>query len=180
MQNPPPAISMTVQLEVVQLSTLLILVSMLHTLNLVVVPVWELTSFLGLLYVHTNPNLELNMLTKAQNTDENGHGTHCSGTIGGSTYGVAKAAKIVGVKVLDASGSGTTAGVISGIQWVATNHVSKSVLSMSLGGGFSSSLNSAVASTIASGVTVVVAAGNDNVRPPLHTFLLSTNKKKVY
>ncbi|CAD6456269.1 d8f3fb16-a9a2-4889-868b-a7b6ea0050cf [Sclerotinia trifoliorum] len=103
-----------------------------------------------------------NFVSGSANTDENGHGTHCSGTIGGSTYGVAKAAKIVGVKVLDASGSGTTAGVISGIQWVATNHVSKSVLSMSLGGGFSSSLNSAVASTIASGVTVVVAAGNDN------------------
>lgn len=98
-----------------------------------------------------------------QNTDENGHGTHCAGTIGGSTYGVAKAAKIVGVKVLDASGSGTNSGVISGIQWVATNGGAKSVLSMSLGGSLSTALNSAVTSTVAAGVTVVVAAGNDNV-----------------
>ncbi|KAF7879206.1 hypothetical protein EAF04_000404 [Stromatinia cepivora] len=103
-----------------------------------------------------------NFISGSANTDENGHGTHCSGTIAGSTYGVAKAAKIVGVKVLDSAGSGTTAGVISGIQWVATNHVAKSVLSMSLGGGLSTSLNSAVTSTVASGVTVVVAAGNDN------------------
>ncbi|ESZ93713.1 hypothetical protein SBOR_5898 [Sclerotinia borealis F-4128] len=103
-----------------------------------------------------------NFVSGSANTDENGHGTHCAGTIGGSTYGVAKAAKIVGVKVLDASGSGTNAGVISGIQWVATNGGSKSVLSMSLGGGLSAALNSAVTSTVASGVTVVVAAGNDN------------------
>ncbi|RDW82751.1 subtilisin-like serine protease PR1A-like protein [Coleophoma cylindrospora] len=103
-----------------------------------------------------------NFVSGSANTDENGHGTHCSGTIAGSTYGVAKSAKIVGVKVLDASGSGTTSGVISGIQWVATNAAAKSVLSMSLGGAYSSALNSAVTSTVSSGVTVVVAAGNNN------------------
>jgi oryzin len=107
---------------------------------------------------------------KNQNTDENGHGTHCSGTIAGSTYGVAKAAKIVGVKVLDASGSGSTSGVISGIQWVATNAAARSVLSMSLGGSYSASLNSAVTNTVAAGVTVAVAAGNDNVSCSLPSF----------
>ncbi|KAG9245131.1 subtilisin-like serine protease-like protein PR1A [Calycina marina] len=98
----------------------------------------------------------------SSNTDGNGHGTHCAGTVAGSTYGVAKAANLVAVKVLDSSGSGTTAGVISGIQWVATNKATKSVLSMSLGGSLSTALNSAVRSTIAAGVTVVVAAGNSN------------------
>ena len=96
-----------------------------------------------------------------QNTDGNGHGTHCAGTVAGSTYGVAKAAKLVAVKVLGADGGGTTSGVISGIQWVGTNAPAKSVLSMSLGGGASSALNTAVRNTIAKGVTVVVAAGND-------------------
>lgn len=71
-----------------------------------------------------------NFITGSANTDENGHGTHCSGTIGGSTYGVYKNAKIIGVKVLDAAGQGTNAGVISGIQFVATNAPAKSVLSM--------------------------------------------------
>ncbi|KAH7403226.1 peptidase S8/S53 domain-containing protein [Cadophora sp. MPI-SDFR-AT-0126] len=98
----------------------------------------------------------------SSNTDGNGHGTHCAGTIAGSTYGVAKAARLVAVKVLDASGGGTTSGVISGIQWVGTNAPANSVLSMSLGGGLSSSLNTAVRNTIARGVTVVVAAGNEN------------------
>ncbi|KAJ5037329.1 uncharacterized protein L3040_007505 [Drepanopeziza brunnea f. sp. 'multigermtubi'] len=96
------------------------------------------------------------------NTDGNGHGTHCAGTIAGSTYGVAKAAKLVAVKVLAADGSGTTSGVISGIQYVGTNAPAKSVLSMSLGGTLSTALNTAVRNTIAKGVTVVVAAGNDN------------------
>ncbi|KAL3425323.1 subtilase [Phlyctema vagabunda] len=103
-----------------------------------------------------------NFISGSANTDENGHGTHCAGTIGGTTYGVAKKATIVGVKVLDASGSGTNSGVISGIQWVANNAPARSVLSMSLGGSYSSAVNSAVSSTVSAGVTVVVAAGNDN------------------
>lgn len=103
-----------------------------------------------------------NFIAGSANTDENGHGTHCSATIAGKTYGVAKEAKIVGVKVLDASGSGTNSGVISGINWVATNAGSGSVLSMSLGGDYSSAVNSAVTNTVDTGVTVVVAAGNDD------------------
>ena len=100
-----------------------------------------------------------NFISGSANTDENGHGTHCSGTIGGSTYGVYKAAKSVDVKVLDADGGGTTAGVISGIQWVAANAPAKSVISMYLGGAKSASPNSAVAA----GVTVVVTAGNNGL-----------------
>ncbi|KAH6663220.1 putative cuticle-degrading protease [Halenospora varia] len=103
-----------------------------------------------------------NFISGSPNTDEYGHGTHCAGTAAGSTYGISKKASIVAVKVLDKNGSGTFSGVISGIQWVATNAVPNSVLTMSLGGGFSSAVNSAVASAVNAGVTVVVAAGNSN------------------
>ncbi|MEV7084361.1 S8 family peptidase [Streptomyces sp. NPDC093085] len=93
--------------------------------------------------------------------DDQGHGTHVATTIAGSTYGVAKSAKVVAVKVLDSSGSGTTAGVIAGINWVTNNAVKPAVANMSLGGGASTSLDNAVASSIASGVTYAVAAGNE-------------------
>ncbi|KFY93052.1 hypothetical protein V498_04585 [Pseudogymnoascus sp. VKM F-4517 (FW-2822)] len=103
-----------------------------------------------------------NFIEGSEDTDENGHGTHCAGTIGGATYGVASKAKLVAVKVLDGEGSGSNSGVIGGIEFVGKNGGDgKSVLSMSLGGSFSAALNSAVESTIAAGVTVVVAAGND-------------------
>lgn len=104
-----------------------------------------------------------------QYIDENGHGTHCAGTIGGVTYGVAKNATIVGIKVLDADGAGSNSAVISGISWVAKNAGGTGVLSMSLGGTYSSALNSAVTSTINTGVTVVVAAGNDNANAALYS-----------
>ncbi|MGW1023269.1 S8 family peptidase [Streptomyces sp. NPDC002577] len=94
-------------------------------------------------------------------SDGNGHGTHVATTIAGSTYGVAKAAKIVAVRVLDDSGSGTTAGVIAGIDWVTANHSGPSVANMSLGGGASTALDTAVSNSIASGVTYAVAAGNN-------------------
>jgi subtilisin family serine protease len=95
--------------------------------------------------------------------DENGHGTHVAGTVGGSTYGVAKNVTLVPVRVLDASGSGTTAGVIAGVNWVTSNHTSgPAVANMSLGGGVSSTLDSAVSSSMADGVTYAVAAGNDS------------------
>ncbi|MER7479835.1 S8 family peptidase [Streptomyces sp. NPDC126510] len=94
--------------------------------------------------------------------DGNGHGTHVATTIAGSTYGVAKKAKIVGVRVLNNSGSGTTAGVIAGIDWVTRNHSGPSVANMSLGGGASATLDTAVRNSIASGVTYAVAAGNSS------------------
>ncbi|MFD3503376.1 S8 family peptidase [Streptomyces sp. NPDC058676] len=95
-------------------------------------------------------------------SDGNGHGTHVATTIAGSTYGVAKKAKIVAVRVLDNAGSGTTAGVIAGINWVTNNHSGPSVANMSLGGGASTTLDTAVANSIASGVTYAVAAGNSS------------------
>jgi subtilisin family serine protease len=95
-------------------------------------------------------------------SDGNGHGTHVATTIAGSTYGVAKTARIVAVRVLNASGSGTTAGVIAGVDWVTKNHSGPSVANMSLGGGVSTALDTAVRNSIASGVTYTVAAGNSN------------------
>lgn len=94
--------------------------------------------------------------------DCNGHGTHVAGTVAGSTYGVAKQANIVGVKVLGCNGSGSTSGVIAGVDWVANDARGPSVANMSLGGGASQSLDNAVSSAVNKGVTFVVAAGNDN------------------
>ena len=95
-------------------------------------------------------------------SDCNGHGTHVSGTIAGTRYGVAKLAALVPVRVLDCSGSGTWSGVIAGLEWVAANHLDgqPAVANMSLGGGWSSSVNAAAAAVVADGVTLAVAAGN--------------------
>ncbi len=93
--------------------------------------------------------------------DCNGHGTHVAGTVGGSTYGVAKNVSLRAVRVLNCSGSGTTSGVISGVNWVAANRVLPAVANMSLGGGASSSLDTAVNNAIIRGVTFAVAAGNE-------------------
>ncbi|MFJ6928719.1 S8 family peptidase [Streptomyces nigra] len=95
-------------------------------------------------------------------SDGNGHGTHVATTIAGSTYGVAKKAKVVAVRVLDNNGSGTTAGVIAGIDWVTANHSGPSVANLSLGGGASTALDTAVRNSISSGVTYAVAAGNSS------------------
>ena len=94
--------------------------------------------------------------------DCNGHGTHVAGTVGGAKYGVAKGVNLRAVRVLDCSGSGTYAQIIAGVNWVTSNHASLSVANMSLGGGFSSSLNSAVTNMINAGVFTAVAAGNSN------------------
>jgi aqualysin 1 len=94
--------------------------------------------------------------------DCNGHGTHVGGTVGGETYGVAKDVTLVAVRVLDCAGSGTTTGVIAGVDWVTANHAPKSVANMSLGGGASTTLDTAVRNSIASGVTYALAAGNNN------------------
>ncbi len=94
--------------------------------------------------------------------DCNGHGTHVAGTVGSSTYGVAKNARLVAIRVLDCEGSGSNSGVIAGIDWVRANHVKPAVVNMSLGGGTSTALDNAVNATVAAGITMVVAAGNDN------------------
>ncbi|WP_256452038.1 S8 family serine peptidase [Methylobacter sp. S3L5C] len=100
--------------------------------------------------------------TDTTNTDCNGHGTHVSGTIGGTTYGVAKNVKLVAVKVLDCTGSGSWSGVIAGIDWVTSHKTSNSVANMSLGGSYSAAINTAVSNSIAAGIVYAVAAGNDS------------------
>jgi len=96
--------------------------------------------------------------------DCNGHGTHVAGTVGASTYGVAKQVDLVGVRVLDCTGSGTNSGVIAGVNWVTGDHAAgqPAVANMSLGGGTSTALDQAVANSIADGVSYAVAAGNEN------------------
>jgi subtilisin family serine protease len=106
-----------------------------------------------------------NIIGIPDETDGNGHGTHCAGTIGGTTWGAAKEANLVAVKVLSDKGSGSTSGVIAGIDWVAGRPAvtgRKSIANLSLGGGFSQVQNDAIEAATASGVTMVVAAGNDN------------------
>ncbi len=96
------------------------------------------------------------------NTDCNGHGTHVAGTIGGNSYGIAKATNLVSVKVLGCTGSGSWSGVIAGINWVINDHtVGKAVANMSLGGSASSSLDTAISNLVNDGVVTVVAAGNE-------------------
>jgi len=94
--------------------------------------------------------------------DCHGHGTHVAGTVGSTTYGVAKAATLLGVRVLDCYGNGTWSSVIAGIDWVRLNHVKPAVANLSLGGWATQAVDDAVANLVAAGVTVVVSAGNDN------------------
>lgn len=107
-------------------------------------------------------------LVDNKNSDGTGHGTHVAGTIAGKTYGIAKKAKVVAVKVLNSEGKGPTSGIIAGINWSirhARKHgmLQKSVLNMSLGGTYSAGLNHATAQAIKAGMFVSVSAGNDNV-----------------
>ena len=97
--------------------------------------------------------------------DCNGHGTHVSGTIGGATYGVAKSVTLVAVRVLSCAGVGLTSWVIAGVDWVTGNHLAgqPAVANMSLGGGASAALDTAVRGSIADGVSYAAAAGNDNL-----------------
>jgi len=106
-----------------------------------------------------------NAITNEPSEDLNGHGTHCAGTVGGTTYGIAKKVSLKAVKVLDEAGSGSITGVVAGVNYVtkaATSSGRPSVASMSLGGGASSSLDSAVANSIAAGIVYAVAAGNED------------------
>ena len=93
--------------------------------------------------------------------DCNGHGTHVAGTVGSTTYGVAKATKLVAVRVLDCSGYGSWSAIIAGIDWVTKNRVLPAVANMSIGGAKSSAVNAAVEASIAAGVVYAVAASND-------------------
>jgi subtilisin family serine protease len=95
-------------------------------------------------------------------SDCNGHGTHVAGTVGGATYGVAKGVTLISVRVLDCYGNGSWSGVIAGVDWVTANRVGLSVANMSLGGSANTALDNAVRNSIASGVTYVIAAGNNN------------------
>jgi len=97
--------------------------------------------------------------------DGNGHGTHCAGTIGSATYGIAKEVTILGVKVLNGQGSGQLSDVVKGMDHVAARANSKQVevvMSMSLGGPKTQSLNDAADAAYEKGVAVIVAGGNDN------------------
>ncbi|ROT36137.1 cephalosporin C acetylhydrolase, partial [Sodiomyces alkalinus F11] len=100
------------------------------------------------------------------NTDGDGHGTHVAGTIGGTTFGVAKQTSLYAVKVLDANGFGTIAGVMAGMEFTVTDSPSRScpsgvVVNMSLGGGYSATLNAAAAAVVNAGLFLAVAAGNE-------------------
>jgi len=102
-------------------------------------------------------------ISDGQGTNDcHGHGTHVAGTIGGTTYGIAKSVTLHPVRVLSCSGSGSTSGVIAGVDWVTANRVRPAVANMSLGGGVSSALDSAVVNSIAAGVTYAIAAGNSS------------------
>lgn len=92
--------------------------------------------------------------------DCNGHGTHMAGTVGGQVSGVAKAVSLVSVRVLNCQGSGTTAGVIGGIDWVTTNRVPHTIMNISLGGSASTALDNAVRNAINVGIVVVAVAGS--------------------
>lgn len=96
------------------------------------------------------------------NTDCHGHGTHVASTAAGKDYGVATGATIVPVKVLACSGTGSTSGVIAGVNWVVAQPGKNKVISMSLGGGSSAALDAAINKAKAAGVIVSVAAGNSN------------------
>ena len=93
--------------------------------------------------------------------DCNGHGTHVAGTAAGNTYGVAKGASLIAVRVLDCNGSGAWSSVIAGVDWVTQNHVKPAVANMSLGGVGNTAVDDAVSNSIAAGVTYAVAAGNN-------------------
>ncbi|HEX2079050.1 MAG TPA: S8 family peptidase, partial [Longimicrobium sp.] len=94
--------------------------------------------------------------------DCNGHGTHVAGTVGGTTYGVAKEVSLIAVRVLYCDNSGTWSDFIAGLNWVAANHVKPAVANMSLGGPANQAADDAVNNLINSGVTVVAAAGNNS------------------
>ncbi|MEU1281640.1 S8 family peptidase [Streptomyces sp. NPDC005805] len=95
--------------------------------------------------------------------DCNGHGTHVAGTVGGASYGVARQADLVSVRVLDCEGRGTWSGIMAGLDWIAQNARQPAVMNASLGGPASPTVNAALDRVAAGGVVPVVAAGNDDI-----------------
>jgi len=108
------------------------------------------------------PGIDLISDGRAGN-DCNGHGTHVAGTVGGRTWGVAKAVALVAVRVSDCNGVGSVGGAIAGLDWIARNRRLPAVANISLAAAPSESFNNAVRNLIASGVQVAIAAGNSNV-----------------
>ncbi|EER28872.1 subtilisin-like protease, putative [Coccidioides posadasii C735 delta SOWgp] len=100
-------------------------------------------------------------------SDGHGHGTHTAGTVAGASYGIAKKAKLVAVKVLSEGGTGQWSGIIEGINWSvnharANNALGKAVMNMSLGGRLSTSVNQATTRAQRAGIFIAVAAGNED------------------
>jgi len=123
----------------------------------------------GLQFSHSDfggrATLDKSIVTGETEPDANGHGTHCSGTVASTTYGVAKNVQVLGVKVLNGAGSGTYSDVIAGIDYVASKAnkaTINTVMSMSLGGPSSPAVNQAVDAAVDAGVVTIVAAGNNN------------------
>ena len=122
----------------------------------------------GILYAHTDfggrASAGFDAVTSGGNAvDCNGHGTHTASTAAGTVYGVAKGMTVIGVRVLDCSGSGSVSGVIAGVDWVTQHAIKPAVANMSLGGGLSAALDSTVAASIASGVVYAIASGNGDI-----------------
>ncbi|XP_071948827.1 aqualysin-1-like [Antedon mediterranea] len=94
--------------------------------------------------------------------DCKGHGTHCAGIVGSKTYGVAPGVELYSVRVLKCNGAGAYSDIIAGMDWVATNHTTPAIASISIGGVWSPTMNTAAIRLVNAGVTTVVAAGNEN------------------
>ena len=108
--------------------------------------------------------------------DDNGHGSHIAGIVGSATFGVAKKTRLVAVKVFDFRGMGPWSQIMRGMQWAADDAVARgrrgrAVLNLSLGGEKSDAVNDLVQAISDAGIVVVVAAGNENVKPPLFPFM---------
>jgi subtilisin family serine protease len=108
-----------------------------------------------------------NFIAASPDADEDGHGTHVAGILAGQTYGMAKKATVVAVKVLGGGGTGTMSGLLQGLDWAVADArergvARRAVINMSLSGAYTQSVNDGVRAATDAGLTVVAAAGNDN------------------
>jgi subtilisin family serine protease len=145
-----------------------------YTVPLSLPLIFTLPSLVALLANKFQPHKEFSGRAKqiasfidGQYTDNNGHGTHCAGTVGSNTYGVAKKTLIYGIKVLDGQGRGSYSAIIAGINYVHEDRQQRScpngvVVNLSLGGPYSQATNDAVRGLTSRGYFVAVAAGNNN------------------